>query len=114
MPASLERRNVGAAWAAAAELQVVGLADALALCLLVRDREPAKFWVSRAPVARSVLRRGEWGGSGYRAARPRSARSHGRPGAAAIPLQCFDRVNAITATSANPLASRLPVSIQVS
>src|SRR5437899_4530708 len=40
---ALERRNVGAAWAAAAELQVVGLADALALCLLVRDREPAKF-----------------------------------------------------------------------
>src|SRR5436309_1472419 len=32
-----------AAWAAAAELQVVSLADALALCLLVRDREPARF-----------------------------------------------------------------------
>jgi hypothetical protein len=29
--------------AAATELQVVSLADALALCLLVRDREPAKF-----------------------------------------------------------------------
>jgi hypothetical protein len=30
-------------WAAATELQVVSLADALAVCLLVRDREPAKF-----------------------------------------------------------------------
>jgi hypothetical protein len=40
---ALERRNLPSAWAAATELQVVSLADALALCLLVRDREPAKF-----------------------------------------------------------------------
>jgi hypothetical protein len=40
---ALERRNLAAAWAAATELPVVSLADALALCLLVRDREPAKF-----------------------------------------------------------------------
>ena len=40
---ALERRNLVAAWAAAAELQVVSLADALALCLLVRDRDPARF-----------------------------------------------------------------------
>jgi hypothetical protein len=40
---ALERRNLPSAWAAASELQVVSLADALALCLLVRDREPAKF-----------------------------------------------------------------------
>ncbi len=40
---ALERRNLPSAWAAATELQAVSLADALALCLLVRDREPAKF-----------------------------------------------------------------------
>jgi hypothetical protein len=40
---ALDRRNLPSAWAAATELQVVSLADALALCLLVRDREPAKF-----------------------------------------------------------------------
>jgi hypothetical protein len=40
---ALERRNLPSAWAAATDLQVVSLADALALCLLVRDREPAKF-----------------------------------------------------------------------
>lgn len=40
---ALDRRNLPSAWAAAAELQVVSLGDALALCLLVRDREPAKF-----------------------------------------------------------------------
>lgn len=40
---ALERRNLPSAWAAATELQVVSLSDALALCLLVRDREPAKF-----------------------------------------------------------------------
>lgn len=40
---ALERRNVASAWAAASELQVVSLADALALCLLIRDREPRKF-----------------------------------------------------------------------
>jgi hypothetical protein len=42
-PRALERRNLPSAWAAASELQVVSLADALALCLLVRDREPAMF-----------------------------------------------------------------------
>lgn len=40
---ALERGNLAVAWAAAAELQIVSLADALALCLLVREREPAKF-----------------------------------------------------------------------
>jgi hypothetical protein len=40
---ALERRNLIAAWAAAADLQVVSLPDALALCLLVRDRDPARF-----------------------------------------------------------------------
>ncbi len=40
---ALERRNLPVAWATAAELRVVSLADALALCLLVRDREPARF-----------------------------------------------------------------------
>jgi len=40
---ALERRNLPSAWAAATELQVVSLADALALCLLVRDRERARF-----------------------------------------------------------------------
>ena len=40
---ALERRNLLAAWTAAAELHVVSLPDALALCLLVRDREPARF-----------------------------------------------------------------------
>jgi hypothetical protein len=40
---ALERRNLIAAWAAASELQVVSLPDALALCLLVRDREPTRF-----------------------------------------------------------------------
>lgn len=40
---ALERGNLAAAWGAAAELQVVSLADALALCLLVREREPVKF-----------------------------------------------------------------------
>ncbi|MFL5958690.1 MAG: hypothetical protein ACJ75G_00280 [Gaiellaceae bacterium] len=40
---ALERRNLPAAWAAAAELQSLSLEDALALCLLVRDREPHRF-----------------------------------------------------------------------
>jgi len=40
---ALEHGNLATAWAAAAELRVVSLADALALCLLVREREPAKF-----------------------------------------------------------------------
>src|SRR3954452_14630626 len=40
---ALERGNLAVAWTTAAELQVVSLADALELCLLVLDREPAKF-----------------------------------------------------------------------
>jgi hypothetical protein len=40
---ALERRNVASAWAAAAELAHVSLADALSLCLLLRDREPARY-----------------------------------------------------------------------
>jgi hypothetical protein len=40
---AIERRNLVAAWAAAAELPAVPLADALALCLLVRDRDPTRF-----------------------------------------------------------------------
>jgi hypothetical protein len=40
---ALERRNLIAAWAAAAELPFVSLADAPSLCLLVREREPARF-----------------------------------------------------------------------
>jgi hypothetical protein len=40
---AIERRNVVAAWAAASELQTLSLPDALALCLLVLDREPARF-----------------------------------------------------------------------
>jgi hypothetical protein len=50
---ALERRHVAAAWAAAAGLPQLTLADALALCLLVRDREPQRYgplavrWLSR-------------------------------------------------------------------
>jgi hypothetical protein len=40
---AIERRNLIAAWSAAAELQAVPLADALALCLLVRDRDAVSF-----------------------------------------------------------------------
>jgi hypothetical protein len=40
---ALERRNVVSACTAASELEVLNLADALALCLLVRDRDPARF-----------------------------------------------------------------------
>ncbi len=40
---ALERGNLAVAWATAAELQVISLADALALCLLVREREPPKY-----------------------------------------------------------------------
>jgi hypothetical protein len=40
---ALERRNLIAAWAAAAELPFVSLADALSRCLLVRERDPARF-----------------------------------------------------------------------
>src|SRR5437667_91090 len=40
---ALGRRNLTAAWAAAAELPFVSLADALSLCLLVREREPSRF-----------------------------------------------------------------------
>src|SRR5919201_5840649 len=50
---ALERRHVAAAWAAAAGLPQLNLADALALCLLVRDREPRRYgrvavrWLAR-------------------------------------------------------------------
>jgi hypothetical protein len=40
---ALERRNVASAWAAATELAHLSLADALSLCLLLRDREPARY-----------------------------------------------------------------------
>jgi hypothetical protein len=40
---ALERRSVANAWAAASELGHVSLADALSLCLLLRDREPARY-----------------------------------------------------------------------
>jgi hypothetical protein len=40
---ALESGNVVNAWAAAAELEHVSLADAFALCLLVREREPERF-----------------------------------------------------------------------
>src|SRR5207253_3910554 len=39
---ALERRNLVSAWAAAAELPVVSLPNALALFMPVRDREPAR------------------------------------------------------------------------
>jgi len=50
---ALERRSVAGAWAAAAELPHVSLGDALALCLLLRDREPRRYppaavrWLAR-------------------------------------------------------------------
>ena len=50
---ALERRSVAAAWAAAAGLPQLTLADALALSLLVRDREPHRYdrvavrWLAR-------------------------------------------------------------------
>lgn len=40
---AVERRNIASAWAAAAALGQLSLADSLALTLLVLDREPAKF-----------------------------------------------------------------------
>jgi hypothetical protein len=40
---ALDRRNATEALSAAAELQIVGLADALELTLLLADREPAKY-----------------------------------------------------------------------
>ena len=40
---ALERRSVANAWAAATELAHVSLADALSLCLLLRDREPSRY-----------------------------------------------------------------------
>jgi hypothetical protein len=40
---ALDRRNVTDALSAAAELQFVGLAEALALTLLLADEEPEKF-----------------------------------------------------------------------
>jgi hypothetical protein len=40
---ALEGRHLPAAWAAAADLKSLTLPDALARCLLVRDREPHRF-----------------------------------------------------------------------
>jgi hypothetical protein len=40
---AVERGNVVAALAAAAQLDEVGLADALALCVLLEEREPSRF-----------------------------------------------------------------------
>jgi hypothetical protein len=40
---ALERGNVTEALSAARELQHVGLADALGLCLLLRDKAPEKY-----------------------------------------------------------------------
>jgi hypothetical protein len=50
---ALDRRNAPAAWAAAAELSRISLEDALALCLLMAERQPARFeraaarWIAR-------------------------------------------------------------------
>jgi hypothetical protein len=50
---AIERRNVVAAWGAAHELPQLSLADALALCLLICDREPRRYptlagkWLAR-------------------------------------------------------------------
>jgi hypothetical protein len=40
---ALDRGNLAEALSSAAELEQVGLAEALELCLLVRDREPARY-----------------------------------------------------------------------
>ena len=40
---ALDRRNVTEALSAAAEIQVVGLVEALELTLLLADRDPAKY-----------------------------------------------------------------------
>lgn len=40
---ALDRGNVAEALSSAAELEHVGLAEALELCLLLRDKEPARF-----------------------------------------------------------------------
>jgi hypothetical protein len=40
---ALDSRTATAAFSAASELEHVGLADALELCLLVRDSEPTRF-----------------------------------------------------------------------
>jgi hypothetical protein len=50
---ALARRNAPAAWAAAAELPKVGLADALLLCVVTAEGAPARFeraaarWIAR-------------------------------------------------------------------
>jgi hypothetical protein len=50
---ALARRNASAAWAAAAMLPTVALADALALCLVTAEGAPARFeracgrWLAR-------------------------------------------------------------------
>lgn len=50
---ALDGRNAPAAWAAAAELPRISLEDAVALCLLMAERRPARFeraaarWIGR-------------------------------------------------------------------
>jgi hypothetical protein len=50
---ALQSRNAPAAWAAASELSYIGLEDALALCILTAERQPARFeraaarWIAR-------------------------------------------------------------------
>ena len=57
----LERRSVILAWAAAAELGHVTLEDALALCLLVRDKGSAALSARGGALAGPLLRRGAGG-----------------------------------------------------
>lgn len=40
---AIDRRNLAVAWATASELRRIALADALALLLLVRERDPPRF-----------------------------------------------------------------------
>jgi hypothetical protein len=50
---ALDNGNAPAAWSAAAELPQINLEDALALCLLTAERQPARFeravarWIAR-------------------------------------------------------------------
>jgi hypothetical protein len=52
---ALDRGNVLEALSSASELEHVGLAEALELCLLLRDKEPAPVCASGARLARSLL-----------------------------------------------------------
>jgi hypothetical protein len=55
---ALDRRNVTEAHSATSELEHVGLAEALELCILLRDKEPERY-------PRAALR---WHGAGFIAA----------------------------------------------